>query len=167
MKKFCLTITIAVFLLLCSNEIQAQTTQTQLNQVELTKQFLGTWKCELGKDTTCFADVTPFSTGFEATRKFVTKGKTFDTWKELNGYDRKTNKYIDAQLKKSSPDIYLIASWFTSKNICESIPFQDITNPEKATVKWTWDFKSADLVIFTTTLNNKVVSTLTYTREKK
>ncbi len=44
MKKICLTITIAVFLLICSSGIQAQTTQTKLNQVELAKQFLGTWQ---------------------------------------------------------------------------------------------------------------------------
>jgi predicted alpha/beta superfamily hydrolase len=41
MKKFCLTISIAVFLLFCLNGLQAQTTQTKLNKVCLdnTEQF--------------------------------------------------------------------------------------------------------------------------------
>lgn len=51
MKTFCLTTMIAVFLFFCSNGMLAQTTQTKLNQVELMKQFLGTWKCEIAKDT--------------------------------------------------------------------------------------------------------------------
>ena len=44
MKKICLTTAIAVFLLFCSNGIQAQTTQTTLNQIELMKQSVGTWQ---------------------------------------------------------------------------------------------------------------------------
>jgi hypothetical protein len=43
MKKICFTTTIVIFLLLCTNGIQAQTTQTKLNQVELMKHFIGTW----------------------------------------------------------------------------------------------------------------------------
>ena len=52
MKIFCLTISIAVFLLVLLNGLQAQTTTTKLNQVELLKQFLGTWKSEMVNDTT-------------------------------------------------------------------------------------------------------------------
>jgi hypothetical protein len=43
MKTFCLTTIIAITLLLCTHGIQAQNTQTKLNQVELMKQFIGTW----------------------------------------------------------------------------------------------------------------------------
>jgi len=167
MKKVCLVTMIVAFLLISTNAVRAQMMQPKLNQIELNKQFLGNWKIELGKDTICFVEVTPFGVGFEATRKFVTKGNIYNTWKELNGYDKKTDKFIDAQLQTSSSSIYLVASWFTSKSICESIPFQFISDPEKATVKWTWEFKSSDLVTETTTRNNKIVSTLTYTREKK
>lgn len=39
MKTFCLTIVIVVVMLSCTNGIQAQTTLTKLNQVELMKQF--------------------------------------------------------------------------------------------------------------------------------
>jgi hypothetical protein len=43
MKTFCKAIMISVFLLLCPNGIQAQATDAKLNQVELMKQFIGTW----------------------------------------------------------------------------------------------------------------------------
>ena len=85
MKTFCLSTTIVVFLLLCSNGIQAQTTQTKLNQVELMKQFLGTWKYELAKDTTIISEFTPFGTAIEDNYQIVTKGKILDSGNELLG----------------------------------------------------------------------------------
>ncbi len=63
MKKFCLTISIAVFLLICTNELQAQTTQTKLNQVELMKQLEGSWTGEIGKDTIDNYNFKPVGTG--------------------------------------------------------------------------------------------------------
>ena len=47
MKTIRLTTIFAVFLLFCVSGVQAQTTETKLNQVELYKQFIGTWKCAL------------------------------------------------------------------------------------------------------------------------
>jgi hypothetical protein len=51
MKKICLPLTIAVFLLICINGLQAQTTQPQPNQLESFSTFLGTWQANVGKDT--------------------------------------------------------------------------------------------------------------------
>ena len=51
MKKYWITILAAVFILICSNGMQAQTTQTKFNQVELMKQFIGTWQSNVGKDS--------------------------------------------------------------------------------------------------------------------
>jgi hypothetical protein len=167
MKKICSITMIAVFFLLFTNGIEAQTTQTQLNQVELLKQFLGSWKSEVGKDTTCFADFKPVGTVMEGNRNFVTNGKTFQSFKELIGYDKKTDKFIASQLWISSPDMHLYTLYFTAKNICEVILFQDISNPEKAALKWKYEFKSPDLAIATYIENNKVVSVDTYNRVKK
>jgi hypothetical protein len=51
MKKLCLTSAIAVFLLFCLEGVQAQITQSKLNQIELMKQYLGTFQANHGKDT--------------------------------------------------------------------------------------------------------------------
>lgn len=51
MKKFYLITVIALFLLICSKGIQAQSVQATLNQVELMNHFLGTWQANTGKDT--------------------------------------------------------------------------------------------------------------------
>jgi len=164
MKKICLSSMILLFLLLCSNGMKAQPNQTKLDQVDLIKQFIGKWKCEMDKGKMCYIDVKLYGTALDEKRKFVKKDKTVDTWKEIIGYDKNTDKYIDAQIWKSSPDIHLYALRFTSKNVCEIVLLKDISNPEQADIKWTWEFKSSDSVIEKTTKNGKEVSVLTYTK---
>jgi len=65
MKKLSLATTIVILLLVCSDGIQAQTTQSTLSQVELMKQFIGTWKFDLATDTTIFWDLKTFGIGME------------------------------------------------------------------------------------------------------
>jgi hypothetical protein len=59
----------------------------ELNQVELLKQNIGSWKCDISKDTTCFWDVKPYGTGLEYYYKYVTNGKIIIEGKQLLGYD--------------------------------------------------------------------------------
>jgi hypothetical protein len=167
MKKLCLTSVIAVFLLFLSTGIQGQTTQPQLNQLELSKQFLGNWTGEMGKDTTVFCEYKLFGTGMEDYYKAITNGKIFLSEKGLWGYDKKNDKNIHAQLWDPSSRLDINVWWFTSKNICEGVQYQYISNPENASLKWKLEFKSSDSMIMTTTLNSKVVSTMAFTREKK
>jgi hypothetical protein len=46
MKKISLILTVAVFQLIYINGLQAQTTQTKPNQVELVKKLIGNWQAE-------------------------------------------------------------------------------------------------------------------------
>ena len=165
MKTFCLTATIAVFLLICSNGLQAQTTQTKLNQGELMKQFIGSWKSEFDKDTTEFWDAKSYGTGLECNFKYITKEKMVLEGKQLWGYDKKVDKFILSSMVRGM-DIGINGVWFTSKNKYVVIPFSDISNPEKASSKWEGEFKSPDMFLETTIVNNKSVRTNTYTRVK-
>jgi hypothetical protein len=99
--------------------------------------------------------------------KAITKGEIFFSEKGLWGYDKKYDKNIHAQLWNPSSQLDINVWWFTTKNICEGVQYQYISNPEDASLKWKLEFKSSDLMIMTTTLNSKVVSTMTFTREKK
>jgi hypothetical protein len=166
MKKVCLTMTIAGLLLCCTNIVHAQTMQTQLNQVELMKQFLGNWQCEYAKDTIQIQRITLFGTTMEVDLQIATKGKILNSGKQLWGYDKKNDKFIGAGIWKSSPEMAIGVFWFTSKNICESVPYQDISNPEKAAIRWEWEIKSPDLATCTIIINNKAVRVLTYASEK-
>jgi len=67
-----------IFILLCINEINAQTIQTDLNQMELLKQFTGTWENKTIKDTLYTAEFKPYgSGGLEFNLKGVAQGKVW------------------------------------------------------------------------------------------
>ncbi|HEY5123991.1 MAG TPA: hypothetical protein VIK14_09675 [Ignavibacteria bacterium] len=165
MEKICFTTMIAVVLLLCTNGLQAQTTQTKLDQVELMKQFIGYWKCDIAKDTTRFWDVKSYGTGLECSLKVVTRGKVVMEAKRLWGYDKRVDKYIGLELTKGM-DMKIYAQWFTSNYKGVAILYSDISNPEMASIKGEAEFKSPDIYIITSIVNNKPVKTETYTRVK-
>jgi hypothetical protein len=55
---------------------------------------------------------------------------------------------------------------FTSENTCERIPFEFISNPEQATSKAIYEFKSPDLIIKTDIVNGKPDRTYSWRRVK-
>ena len=164
MKKLCLTISIAVFLLFLLNGLQAQTNQTNLNQTELMKQFIGSWKFDWGKDTTGLFEIKPFGTGLECYYNSVTKGKILMEAKQLWGYDKKIDKIVYVNLEKGNIEIGAV--WFISNNKYIGIPYSDIANPEKASFKYEGEFKSPNLLVETLNKNGIPLKTYTYTRTK-
>jgi hypothetical protein len=165
MKKSFLILVIAGFMVIGLSEIQAQTTQPKLNQVELMKQLIGSWKADMGKDTTFFMEVKPFGTGLECYSNTVNKGKILMEAKQLAGYDKKIDKIVYVNLEKGK-DIEILAVWFISNNKYMSIPYSDIANPEKASFKYEAEFKSPNLIVETLIINGKPLKTYTYTRIK-
>jgi hypothetical protein len=155
MKKPVLFLMIAGFLVIGLSEIQAQTTQPKLNQVDLFKQFIGTWEGLQGKDTIINWNAKAFGTGLECYVKFVTKGKIILEQKQIWGYDSKLDKFIGAILQKGQ-DIFINAWWFTSKNEYASTWFKDISNLENASWKEVGDCKLLpDTLLQTTFVNGK------------
>jgi hypothetical protein len=140
-------------------------TSKELNQVELLKQILGTWKAEIAKDTFYIAQYKWFATGMEGTIKIVTKGKTITEGRAIIGYDKKSDKIVETDLIEGS-DIMIYGLWFTSKNTCTEIPWKDISNPENTPVTWKYELKSPDLFIWNTIENNKTTLSYTFHREK-
>jgi hypothetical protein len=136
-----------------------------LTQVELSKYFLGTWQCEIAKETFQVCAYKLLGTGMEANIKIVTKGKTVQEGKLLYGYDKKSDKFIQIFVMSGS-DMDVRAFWFTSKNTGEGVLLKDIYNPENANLKMKFEIKSPDLWVATAIENNKTIGTSTYTRVK-
>lgn len=168
MKTFCLTAMIAVFLLLSTNVIQAQTTQTQLNQVELIKQTIGTWKGEFtNKDSTIVCEMNLYGKdGIEGNQKWYYKDKLLFEEKFVAGYDKKSDKYIGAMISESHSGMFLMATYFTSKNVYNRIPFEYLSNPELSPSKATYEYKSNDMFIATFINKGKPTKTYTWVRIK-
>ena len=165
MKKNCSAITIAVFLLFLLNGVPAQSQQTELNQVELNSQLVGSWEFEYGNDTTYFMDFTTYGTGIDANLKIVAKGVIIMEQRVNWAYDKTGNKMIGlAQMKEG--DCALMGAHWISKNKYVVFNYEDISNPEMAPWKNEGTFKSPELLEVTEYISNKPVNTLTYTRVK-
>jgi hypothetical protein len=136
-----------------------------LNQVELMKKFLGSWKCNVDKDTICYWDIESFGTGIVGYFKYVTKGEIVKEGKELWGYDKTIDKCILSEMIKGM-DTELYVTWFISKNRCNMYPYGNNPNPEKASSKWKVEFTSPNVLVETTFLNSNPVKIDTYTRVK-
>jgi len=154
---------INAFFLISLNRLQAQTSETKLNQIDLMKQMVGSWKCNIAKDTTAFWDAKSYGTGLEVFDKFLTRGKIVIVGKELFGFDKSIDKYIIAG-KYKGKEIGVYVFWFTSIGKYKLIPYGDISNPEKASFKIEGEFKSLDIIVETEIVNSIPVKTDTWVR---
>jgi hypothetical protein len=136
-----------------------------LNQVELFKQMIGTWKSEIARDTFYIAQYKPFGNGLEGNIKIVTGGKKIMEGKVLLGYDKKNDKFVETDLVEGS-DIMLYGIWFTSKSTLTEVPWEDILNPEKTPVIWKYEIKSPDVFVWNNIENNKTTFSYNFHREK-
>jgi hypothetical protein len=137
----------------------------ELNQFELVKRILGTWKAEIAKDTFYIAKYKLFGNGIKGAINIVTKGKTIREGEAIIGYDKTTDKLIETDLIEGS-DFMVLALWFTSKNVCIEIPYEDISNPEKTTELWQYEFKSPEVFVWNFIKNNKTTLSYNFYREK-
>jgi hypothetical protein len=165
MKTLSITLILAVFQVFCTDEIQAQTTQPKLDQVELMKQFLGSWKCDVDKDTTAFWNTKSYGTGLVCEYNYVKNGKIASEGKQLWGYDKTIDKFYATTLPKGM-DIYIDVYCFISKDKCKIFTLYNIDNPEKASVRWEIEFKSPEMFIETYISNNEPFKIRTFTRIK-
>lgn len=156
-----------LLLLLSSTRVQGQDIQPGLNQVELLKQFIGTWENTSIKDTVYTAEFKPYGNGgLDFSLRSVTRGKVWLEMKQLWGYDKKSDRLVIAGLMKDSPGIMLQRGWFTTKNRLEQIPYEFASAPEKATFIVRFEIKSPDLITREEFVNGKSLGTENYRRVK-
>jgi hypothetical protein len=148
------TLLIVLLFHINTNKTMAQIIQPKLNQVELMKQFIGTWKGEIGADTFLVSENNPFGTGIISNAWIITENICLDSIVQLFGYDNNADKFILAELIKSSPIIEVCNTWFTSNSTGETI----IVNPENSNLRFRFEFKNPDEIVQTALLNEKIVS---------
>jgi hypothetical protein len=145
----------------------SQNSTQNLNQVELMKQFVGSWNAKAGADTLIIWECSSFGPNIE----FVIKNKVKEVesieGKTFMGYDVKNGKLLEAIILKDSPNIMLAPCWFTSPKTCVQIQNDDISHPETARWKWSIEFKTTDLFILTETINNKITFIRTFSKQNK
>lgn len=142
------------------SKIQVQILETKLDQVELMKQFIGTWEGEFGDNSIFLSENKPFAKGMISNSYMTTNGKVIESIVQLFGYDNKTDKFIIAELKESSSVIEICSTWFTSINTGEII----ITNPNDAPFRYRFEFKTPDKIIQIAIKDNQIVNEIALRR---
>jgi len=139
--------------------------QKDLNQVELHKQFIGTWKTAAGKDTIFYLDIKPYGNSLEGNMKFVTKGKIVSEGKQLWDYDKTTDRFIVMELFKGmGSKIY--SSYFTTKMKCVIVESSSAMYPDNAQQKWEIEIQLPQSMVENYFVANKLSKTSTYQRVK-
>jgi hypothetical protein len=145
--------------------VKNEVTSKDLNQVELVKHFIGSWKSDLAKDTSAFFDASPYGTGIQGSYKYIAKGKMYAEGKHLWGYDKKLDKIIVFESTKGA-DMGVYALWFISKTKYIEVLYGDLSNPDYAPYRWEAEFKTPDLCVETTSVNGKPVTTVNWVKVK-
>ena len=87
MKKIIFSFLALSLISLCfSMSIHAQSSQQDLDQVELMKYFTGTWQAEIGKDTTVIWELIPSDKGYKHAIYYQSKGEIYATDRGMIGF---------------------------------------------------------------------------------
>ncbi len=138
----------------------------KLNQAELLKIFLGSWKSEIAKDTFYTAQYKMVGNGIEGSVQIASKGKIIMQGRQMVGYDKRIDKLVETDLVEGT-DYQIYGMWFTSENAITEVPYEYISNPDKAPAIWKYEIKSPDSFVWYIIENNKTTGTYTFHREKK
>jgi hypothetical protein len=117
MRTFCFTTIIALFLSLWSNEIPAQKIQSELNQMELMKQLLGTWQRTIDEGTVQIMETKLFGEALIITVTNKNKGEKFPVFMELSSYDDRDGKIKGFLVFESGKYVTWIGQFITEKII--------------------------------------------------
>lgn len=138
----------------------------QQEQIELHKQFIGSWKGEMAKDTTIYWEVKPYGTGMECYFKSVSKGKIVMEGKQLWGYDTGAGKFTMVEMMKGV-DNAIYSSWFDTKSACTMQYYGPVsTTASGDALEWKIEFKSPDMFVETILKNHIPTQTITMNRVK-
>jgi hypothetical protein len=131
-----------------SQEKMAQTARPKFNQVELMKQWTGTWQRNVSKDTIEGWEFMPFGKAMSMTNFQVVNGKRANVGMALAGYDDRDDKIKGFWLSPNA-DFVTWVGVFTSEKLFKA-EAQDTFKPEL--VWWKSDYETispSELIIRT------------------
>lgn len=99
MKQLSKFLWITLLSIFCMNKAFTQSTETNLNQVELMKQFLGIWEGQFGNTTFFTCENKPFAGGIVSNSQVIIDGKIVDAIVQIYGYDNKIDNLLLPNLK--------------------------------------------------------------------
>jgi hypothetical protein len=157
MKKLLSITMIAVSVLLFTNAIQAQTAKSNLDQVKLMPQRVGTWEATVDKDTVLVRENQEYGKAYTANVYYNIKGNKALYYKSSSTYDSKEGKFKGFTLYANGNFTTWIGLWTTEKKF--SIDIVQNFNPEKVLSKVDYVYETPTSMI-ETRLSSTGVKTL-------
>jgi len=146
-KTFFLTTMIFVFLLICSTGIQAQTAKSNLDQVKLQQQLIGTWQSNTGKDTVEVWETQQYGKSVITTVSYNIKGKKTPYYTNNFCIDTKEGKFKGFVLYADGHYGTWIGLWTTEKKF--SVDGVQNFKPETVSVKMELVYETPTKMTFT------------------
>lgn len=165
MKTFYEIVVTFISLFLAINGVQAQSTQTGLDQIKMMQQLTGSWKAEIAKDTIALWEIKSTGTALDCSYQYMTGGNILFEGKQEWEYDKKTDKNIGTQMTNGKKEPIGLA-WFISKNKYIMVSPTDNANPDKIYWKIEGEFKDPDTFVQTNIVNDKPTNTVIFKRVK-
>lgn len=164
MKNKLVSFVAIALLSFCVGGLQAQDPVQKLDQVKLMKQFVGTWKADMGKDTLLTSEYKDWGTGIDGNARMEVGGKVVMERRQLFGYNSKTSQFTEAEVTKGS-DIELWACWWTSETRMVGVLQENLSLGEKAPIVVEILMKSGKSFQQKVWQNGKMIFTKTMVRQ--
>lgn len=143
--NICLCLALAFSL---SLNISAQSTEKELDQVELMKQWIGTWESEIGDDSVSIFKCTPLNNGLHLIQEEKSNGNTYATYRGVAGFSDDKNMILMSFLTPSGTALLDVGKFVEKNKYIADRYFGDITHatnqlmvefsPESVTARWKW-----------------------------
>jgi len=132
-KAFFLTTLVFVFLLICSSGIQAQTAKSNLDQVKLQQQKVGTWESTSDKDTIRVREHQEYGKAYTTNSYYIVKGLKSPNQLSSSTFDSKDGNFKGFTLSANGKYSTWIGLWTTEKKF--SLDVVQNFKPETVSVK--------------------------------
>ncbi len=134
------------------NKEQDQTSTSQLDQVALVRQFIGTWKNEFNSDTFVIYKIQPFGRGLKATFRVATNEETILEVKQLVGFDPNYETFINITLNETGQIIQFTGKFIADNKV--TLEVKDPEDPENILSRTEYEFKDGDMFTVTRIFGN-------------
>ena len=132
MRKLSFVTVIIVFLLIISNGVQAQTTQTQLDQLKLMEKFVGTWQRDKNYDSIAVKEFQQYGKAFVETDYLLFNGeKSFQSISSYS-FSSEDGKFKMFRLVKNGS----YTTWISSFTAGNKLDNNQVTNFNPKSIWW-------------------------------
>ena len=135
-----------VFAICFSFSAAAQSSDTELDQVELVKKFLGSWVAQVGKDSVLHMKAVPFGEGIHFHGEWKTAGKAYYSSHAVIGFTRDKGTIILSGVWENGITVQEIGRFATEDLLATERFFPE--NPNHAVGLGEYDFSQPEQIIW-------------------